>query len=296
MNTTAGAAKKLRGIMDTAIGNYPHSKDIIEAFRPVLMEKARLVDGMESKMDAPLVLDEVQFKAGVPFNAQNDLFLKDDPWDNIALSLIPTIMKGFPTLKIDLERLKELIKKGCINISEYITATPEQGQEIMKTWTVDHAVAVEAATFLAHMTSRVILEKRVRDWAGLIRDFTWDKGYCPMCGSAPLIAKIAEGKGTRWLHCPQCSHEWIFSRVLCPSCDNTDQKAMDYFFIEGNEQESTFVCKQCMHYLITLNKLSDLVEYHGEITALSLVHLDVLMQEKGYLPMASTEWNTFSNS
>jgi FdhE protein len=143
------------------------------------------------------------------------------------------------------------------------------------------------------MATRVILEKRCKDWAGLIKDFTWDKGFCPICGAAPMVARIDDGIAKRWLHCSQCGNEWTFSRVICPSCENRDQKAMDYFFIEGKEQESTFVCTKCKHYLITLNKLSDLTEFHGEVTALSLVHLDVLMQEKDYLPMASTEWNTF---
>lgn len=293
MNTTAGATKKLKGIMDTAIGNYPHSKDIIEAFRPVLLEKAKLVENLKSKKDAPMSMDDVRFKAGIPFGVQNSLFFTDDPWKDISLSLIPAFMKGFPTLKIDFERLKELIKKGSIDLGEYSTATPEQAQVIMKTWIWDQSVAVEAATFLAHMAARVILEARARDWAGLIKDFAWEKGYCPICGAAPMMARIDDGIAKRWLHCSQCSHEWTFSRVICPACENREQKTMDYFFIEGREQESTFVCKKCNHYLITLNKVSDLTEFHGEIVALSLVHLDVLMQEKGYLPMASTQWNTF---
>ena len=291
MKTTTSATKKLKGIMDNVIVNYPHSKDIINAFRPVLLEKTRLVEDLESRKDAPMSLDEVRFKEGVPFGVQNSLFFTDDPWEEISLSLIPPIKKGFPALKHDLERLRGLIKKGSLDLREFVEATPEDSQGLMQKWASDHGITGQAVTFLTHIAARVILEKRSKDWAGLIKDFTWDKGYCPICGSAPLIAKIAEGKGTRWLHCSKCTHEWIFSRVICPSCESTNQKAMDYFFIEGKEQESTFVCKQCNRYIITLNKVSDLTDFHGEVSALSLVHLDVLMQEKGYKPMALTEWN-----
>jgi FdhE protein len=294
MNTTSGAAKKLKHIIGIAIDNYPHSKDIIEAFRPVLLEKTRLVEDLESKKDAPMSLDEVRFKEGIPLGVQNNLFSTDDPWKDISLSLIPATIKGFPALKADLERLSGLIKKGSLHLREFFEATPEDSQGLMLKWASDHSVTEQALTFLTHMAARVILEKRSNDWSGLIKDFSWEKGYCPVCGAAPMIARIDDGIAKRWLHCSQCSHEWTFSRVICPSCDNRDQKAMDYFFIDGKEQESTFVCSQCRHYLITMNKVSDLMKFHGEISALSLVHLDVLMQEKGYLPMASTEWNTFS--
>ncbi len=290
---TATNRKKLEKILDTALANYPHSHGIIEPFRPVLLEKARLVEGMESKTDTSMNLDEIRFKAGVPLSIQNSLFFPDDPWKDISLSLIPAIIKGFPALRPDLERLKGLIKKGLLDLREFVEATHEDSQGLIKKLSADHDITEQAVTFLAHIASRVILEKRSKDWAGLVKDFTWDKGFCPICGAAPMVARIDDGIAKRWLHCSQCGNEWTFSRVICPSCENRDQKAMDYFFIEGKEQESTFVCTKCKRYLITLNKLSDLTEFHGEVTALSLVHLDVLMQEKGYLPMASTEWNTF---
>jgi FdhE protein len=294
MNATADAAKKLKDIIDAAIDNYPHSRDIIEAFRPVIMEKARLVEDLASRADMPLTFDENRFKEGVPFNAQNDLFLKDDPWDKIALALIPAMVKGFPDLAADLEKVRNLVKDGTLDIRAYVTSTQEKSDALMRKWVADHGISEQAAGFVAHLVARVLLERRARDWSGLIKDFPWDKGYCPICGAPPMMAKIAEDKGTRWLLCSRCSHEWNFSRVICPCCDNKDQKAMDYFFIEGREQESTFVCKQCNSYLITLSKVSELAAFHGEVSALSLVHLDVLMQEKGYEPMAATEWNSLT--
>jgi FdhE protein len=210
------------------------------------------------------------------------------------MSLIPAIIKGFPALRPDLERLKGLIKKGSLDLRKFAEATAEDSQSLMQKWAIENGIAAQAVTFLTHMAGRVILEKRSNDWAGLIKDFAWDKGYCPVCGSAPMMARVDDGIAKRWLHCSQCSHEWTFSRVICPSCNNRNQNTMDYFFIEGNEQESAFSCTQCKHYLITLNKVSDLVEFNGEISALSLVHMDVLMQGKGYAPMVATEWNILS--
>lgn len=109
-----------------------------------------------------------------------------------------------------------------------------------------------------------------------------------------MIAKVREKIGTRLLLCSQCGHEWTFSRVICPSCENNEQKSMTYFFVEDRKKESAFVCEKCRQYLITVDKVSDMDDFDADVSALSLVHLDVVMQEKGYRPMAECEWNTYS--
>ncbi len=68
---------------------------------------------------------------------------------------------------------------------------------------------------------------------------------------------------------------------------------MTYFFVDSKDKETTFVCEKCRQYFITVNKVSDLAEFDADVSAISLVHLDVLMQEKGFKPMAECEWNVF---
>ena len=287
MKKTADTRSRLEKIMDSAVRNNPHSSDIIKAFRPVLIEKNRLAGSLASGDGEALAMDEAKFREGVPLGDQNSLFFTEDPWKTIALTLIPELVKGFPALAPDLERLQGLIEAGTVSFDG---SSGAMAQELASA----HGIGEQAVLFLSHMAGRVILEMRARDWGKLLQDFTWEKGYCPLCGGAPMIAKIREGQSARILHCSQCGHEWTFSRVICPSCGNTEQKTMSYFFVEDKAQESTFVCERCRHYLITADRVSDLIDFDADVCALSLVHLDVIMQEKGYLPMASCAWNTFS--
>jgi len=278
---------RLENIIDKAILNYPHSRNIIEAFKPFLLEKSHLSGTLNPREGSSLVLDEAKFKEGLSLGDQNILLFPDDPWKELSLALIPALAAGFPSMSADLEKLKGLISSGKIDFSGNF-------EELLKVWASEHDVDESILGFLVHMTERVILEGRARQWARLLEGFQWDKGHCPICGSAPMIAMIEEGIARRWLHCSECGHEWTFSRVICPSCGNTQQKEMNYFSVEERENESTFVCEHCRKYLVTMTKVSDLMHYHAEVAALSLVHLDVLMQEKGYLPMASCEWNRMS--
>lgn len=287
MKKKDASASRLEQIIDAAILNYPHSRNMIEAFKPVLMEKSRLAGTLKAREGSSLVLDEAKFKQGLSLGDQNTLFFQDDPWKELSLALIPALAKGFPSMAPDLKKLKRLISSEVIEFSGDF-------EEKLKKWASDHSVDEGILGFLLHMAERVILEGRAQEWARLLQGFQWDKGYCPICGSAPMLAKIEDGVARRWLHCSQCGHEWTFSRVVCPSCGNSQQKEMNYFSVEERETESAFVCGQCHRYLITVSKISDLMKFHAEVSALSLIHLDVIMQEKGYMPMASCEWNRLS--
>ncbi len=294
----ANASEKislLEKIMEAAVRSNKHSSDVLKAFRPVLVKKVDLVESLELSDDETLNLDESRFKEGIPLSRQNDLVPGSDACRTIALSLIPAISKGFPDMKPEMEKLESLIGKKTIDLSEYLAATPEKGEELIEQWSSDHNVAPYASAFLTRTVLRVYFAKKALNWAELIKGFAWEKGYCPICGSPPMIAKVREGITSRWLHCSCCGHEWVFSRVVCPACENTEQKEMTYFFVEDKDKdkETTFVCEKCKQYLITVTKVNDLAGIDADVSAISLVHLDVLMQGKGYKPMAECDWNMF---
>jgi FdhE protein len=287
MKKAETAHSRLEKIIDSAILNNPHSRNIIEAFKPVLLERSRLAAGLDFRKDVSLKIDEAGFKEGRALGDQNNLFFPDDPWKLVALGLIPALAKGFPAMTAELEKLKGLIESGNIEFNG-------QSGDHIQDWASSHSIDEGILGFLAHLSGRVILERRAQDWGKLLEGFEWNKGYCPICGSSPMLAKVADGIATRWLHCSECGHEWIFSRVICPFCGNSNQKEMNYYSVEDKDQESTFACEQCKRYLITVSRVSDMIPFDAEVSALSLVHLDVVMQEKGYLPMASCEWNRLS--
>jgi FdhE protein len=59
--------------------------------------------------------------------------------------------------------------------------------------------------------------------AYLPKDEPWLKGYCPICGSAPILSILA-GEGARSLICSFCWHPWSVKRAFCPFCENSEKK------------------------------------------------------------------------
>ncbi len=281
---------RLKNNFDTAINNYPHNKEVIRAFKPVIMKCRSLVETLSIPGNETCVLDEERFKAGESLSRHNDLFI-DVPWDSIIKELIPAMSEGFTTLASDLGKLEAIMLKNRSLFAGIMQRSDSEQPVQIENIAIEADVKPQIIELMFRTAMSIVLAQRARSWSELIEGFSWDKGSCPICGSLPMLSRIEEGIPRRWLHCPRCSHTWEFSRVICPACGNTDQKAMTYFFVDGSEHDSTFTCEACHSYLITINKVGDLARFDADVAALSLIHLDVLMQEKGYSPMTETAWN-----
>lgn len=273
-------------------GKRPQSKEIITAFKPLFLAKEKLLEDMKVKAIDPSLIDGEELNRGLPCVAQAPFFFEDDPWEDIALALTAAIGEGFPALCDDAARLEGCIRRGEVRLFEFFRDFPAGIEAAGKSWP-NVAGGRAAAGLLLSSLTRVVLEARSRSVRERLAEARWEKGYCPLCGAHPTIAVIREKITQRWLHCSRCGHEWRFNRMACPGCGEESPKGVDYFYVEDRVQETAFTCGSCNRYLITLNHISDIGDYDRDLTAMSLVHLDILMQEKGFVPLAWCGWNVF---
>jgi FdhE protein len=97
--------------------------------------------------------------------------------------------------------------------------------------------------------------------------------------------------GQRWLRCSLCAHHWRFKRIACPVCGNEDPDQAGYLFAEGRERERVEICRSCGKYLAALDVRGLDQEPLWQVAALGLVHLDLLAQQEGLVPVARCAWN-----
>jgi FdhE protein len=278
-------------IIDRAIEQNPHSSELLKAFGPIIARQRQLTDSIDlPKLDYSSV-DKAKLQAGVSVISQTNLFSPDDPLTEIALSLISAMKEGMPKLAEEVDRLSDLISKGKLHLADYFEAQASDENKTMEGWENNLQISPSNASFLLSLVARVLLERRAKEATAALGEFAWEKGYCPICGEFPSIALIEEEGGKRFLHCSSCGQEWRYTRVICPYCEKEASKEMDYFYIENKTQESAFVCGQCKKYLVTLYRAGRLHVRDMDISAISLVHLDMIMQGKGYEPMVACAWN-----
>ncbi|MCK9274051.1 MAG: formate dehydrogenase accessory protein FdhE [Syntrophales bacterium] len=285
---------KLNLQIEDAIENYPNTQNILRAFQNVLLAKKRLVEG-EISVDVDVSnVSTNRLEECVPVCRQIQLFSSDEPWEKVSFSLIPPIMTGFPALAKEMKKIEEAIKNEVFEFTEYFTSFPELKNDIVLKWASMTGIRPEVFQFFLINILKPVLGAKAKKAIPILGEFTWDKGFCPFCGGFPEIAVIKDKITERWLHCSCCGHQWRYNRIVCPYCGyEAKEEGSTYFFVEGKDQECAFVCDQCNRYLITLRRIRDTHELNPDIVSMKLCHLDALMQEKGFSPVAITEWNVF---
>jgi FdhE protein len=111
----------------------------------------------------------------------------------------------------------------------------------------------------------------------------WQPGYCPTCGSWPLLSEYRGLDQARFLRCGLCATEWSLDRLLCPFCGCRDHQQLGYLHIEGDQQKRAATCTQCRCYNKTLATLAPIPAIELAVDDLATIHLDIIALEHGYL-------------
>jgi len=291
MTLSSKDASAIGQIVDRAIEQNPHAADILNAFKPIIARQRQLAADAQLKSIDCSAIDKGKLKAGVPVIRQISLPGGDEDLKRVTLEMAAAVKEGMPALGEGLDHFCDLIQKGKIFPADYFRTTEGGKNNAAEDWVKDLKITPSNASFLMHLVSRVVLEQRAGEITKVIGPFDWEKGYCPICGDFPSIALIEEEGGKRFLHCSSCGYDWRFTRVICPYCEHEGQQGMDYYYIENKTQESAFTCEKCKKYLVTLYRAGHLLARDMDVSAIALIHLDMIMQEKGYEPMTVCLWN-----
>jgi FdhE protein len=269
----------------------PHLENLLKAFAPLFLEKNQwLADTVADPRIFPI--DPLRYAEGIPLNQQHQLFLADDPWGSAGWSAAKSIALGFPHLDRDMEVLLRRFTDGKYEFFSLLFVNKQEADGQLADKAVELGISPTALHLFLRVLNRFMLTKKARDMQSELAAHAWKKGYCPICGGFPHLAILGD-QGERRLQCADCGYAWPFSRLTCPHCDHEDPQNTNIFFIDGQQDEFAFICDQCRRYLLTVKRSASLGCFHADLIAMGLLHLDVILQEKGYSPMAECEWNSF---
>jgi FdhE protein len=116
-----------------------------------------------------------------------------------------------------------------------------------------------------------------------LRDGQWELGVCPFCGGPPAFGDLVED-GRRRLACAVCGGDWMFARMRCPFCGETETKNLVRLEAEDPKEQGYIVsaCRQCQGYVKELDRR---VRWNGGPAAVEdwgTPHLDLVATRAGY--------------
>jgi hypothetical protein len=111
------------------------------------------------------------------------------------------------------------------------------------------------------------------------------RGQCPFCGGGPWISARREGSlmegARRMLGCALCGGEWLFGRILCPSCHEGDPYKLPSFQNDSNPALRIEACETCHRYVKSID-LSQDARPIPEVDDLASIAMDLWAVEQGF--------------
>lgn len=215
---------------------------------------------------------------GLAFLKAEDVWIKEDLFLDVFADIGRVIQEragsadGFVPDKIDLRGKWQILLKQVMRGG----SSPKEIAKLMET---NRAVAyfVLVQSFSPFLDAYA--EKVRRD----ISETKWLKGYCPICGGEPLMARLDRESGGRWLFCSLCHYEWLFRRLECPYCGNTDQESLRYFYSEDEKGYRVDVCDKCRRYIKTADARKMVLVRNLFVEYLITLPLDIVAEKEGFV-------------
>jgi FdhE protein len=213
-----------------------------------------------------------------------DCFVYDE---NESVNLFMTICNLAKTTNSKLAASAEVIMnaaKGTIKPPELLSGFLDGNEALFENIAVELEIEKQIIGFITYNSLKPSLFLCADQLAVYLNNSDpWLKGYCPICGNAPILS-ILEQEGRRKLVCSFCWQVWSAKRVYCPYCDSSQNKDRHYFYSEEEKEARVDLCDHCKKYIKTIDtrKVDRLI--YPSLEHISNLHLDIKAQEMGFAP------------
>ncbi len=311
---TLSAADTLRAAMERRAPLRP----ILEAFLPLTELRASvpapLLDAVEQSGFRLPAWDDARGVSGEPLlhGAAPEAFAALGRPLLVSAGFFAPVFAELPFLKPHAEALLALAQDEAALLSA-ARAFLEGDAAALEALAEARALPSGVLSMVLEAVTGAVLRAAVRlqfpeslEWAAPWdeRPASWSRGWCPVCGSAPVVAWMEEkgfdhknpfaagGGGKKHLHCGLCGTEWRFRRGACPSCNKEGADAMEILReSEDSRGERVDWCSQCKTYCTAVDLRERDTRPDMDALALTLMHLDMVAAEKGLKPLYPTFWN-----
>ncbi|QJT08993.1 formate dehydrogenase accessory protein FdhE [Oceanidesulfovibrio marinus] len=282
----------------------PALKPLLQTFGQIQTAMAACRAHIQPPDVSGIELDIDRLRQGTPLLEQLSSLEIDIRLKETAAMLLPVLAESFPALADAAGTLGKALEheKAVRACTALITNGNDEDLDCLA-----DSLGMDAAElgFLLNWLGKPALEAVAAALAPLLEEVPWnfwDKGYCPVCGGTPSMSMLKQGEqepteylknssAQRWLCCPSCAHTWRFRRTVCPSCGHDEQENREYYHVEGQTLERVELCRECNHYMLTMDVRDRITTPDHRLAPLSLLHLDMVAQQKGYEPLTELPWN-----
>lgn len=261
----------------------PSHKEVLQFLKEVVTEQHRIKQEIETdpvNMDEKLVKTKIQ--EGFSVVDKSDLKL-DITQASHLFERLCDVLKRNKNVSSDVDAIKDVIARKELSLEELFKKTAAEDEEYLDKLSDRLKLKKEILLFLAKNSIKPIFEAYAHKLEGHVDQERWWRGYCPICGSKPVMAELIGAERKKFLICSCCGYEWRFKRTKCPFCENEESRAFKYFFTEKEGRAYRVeTCQKCNKYIKTVDTEELGEEIIPSVEDIGTLYLDVLAKKEGY--------------
>ncbi|MCI0457826.1 MAG: formate dehydrogenase accessory protein FdhE [Gemmataceae bacterium] len=181
------------------------------------------------------------------------------------------------------DALVKAVTTGALHPQELLESVLAGRPESIPVRAEAHGLDVGLMATVLRLTLFPVVTRWAEALAPLREGMNWERGFCPTCGSWPLLAEFRGLEQVRFLRCGLCASGWEFPRLACPFCGCRDHRQLGYLHAEGEEaSRRAATCDACRGYVKTTATLALLTAPGLLVADVATLHLDLAAAERGY--------------
>jgi len=276
--------QKINKRLASIVKERPIHKEILDFFKYIIREQYKIKPLIKV---APIEINEEtaknQMKEGFPLIDKKDVKLDMDSAVALFTKLCRGLQKQAVNIAVEAKKISQAVRKKEVDLEELLKKVLDGDKGYVDSIAGKAGLHKWLVTFLAESSINPVLEAYAVRLKGYVDQESWLRGYCPVCGSQPVMGELRKDEGQRFLQCSSCGFQWRFKRLTCPFCGNEDLKKHRHFYIEKEGKGYRVdVCEECKKYIKTIDLREVRAEVIPIVEDMSTLHLDIIAQKEGY--------------
>jgi FdhE protein len=245
--------------------------DLLEAQVQARIPPAHLMHSVEEA--------KTRFSRGISLLRPLEIELDWEAFSNLYRQVCHITSRHRPDLTDQLEEILTLLEDDPDSVQTLVMSYIEDGN--LATMNEELKAQGELQTFVFNHALHPFLRAYADALFPLVKQKSWQRGRCPICGGEPDLAFLDVESGSRHLICSRCESQWLYPRIKCPFCNTSDSTKLSYYPFEDGKYR-LYVCRDCRRYLkaVDLRKAGHRVLFPVE--RITTVAMDVAAQEEGF--------------
>lgn len=182
--------------------------------------------------------------------------------------------------KEQFEAFLKLLREGFVDISKLVDLALKDDAKALENYARELNVESRVLQFLSYILVQPFLEEVARKVSDSFLEKWWRR-QCPVCGRAPVIARVRADTRKRYLTCMLCGAEYAVDLFLCPFCGNRDPNTLGFLAIEGEPSFRIDFCEKCRHYVKVIDEGKLRAPVPRGLEDILTLELDRVAQEAG---------------